>query len=130
MPRINTTANDSTSPKENGDADTMPSGLQKLKRSKTKRRTTKGVAKSPGCSAASARTCHQYLASNEANAIESWNDTVPKKATRSENLPNDHDPVIKAYLEAKLSLFRNAGVTGNLYSSGNQGAKSVSSTQS
>jgi hypothetical protein len=113
---------------EEEETDTMPAGL--IKRAKSKRKSTKPIAL-PSYSATMepSRCSHQYLGSPEKNAIESWNDTVPHKSSRSNAPPDEQDPVIRAYLEAKLSLFRNAGVTGNLYSR-KQDAASISSTQS
>lgn len=130
MSRISTAVNDGGRSRVADEGDTMPSGLQKLKPSKSKRKTTKAEMCCPSGSSNTAHACHRYLGSNETTAIQSWNDTVPKKSARSNSTQNEQDPVIQAYLEAKLSLFRNAGVTGNLYSSESKGARSISSTQS
>ncbi len=56
---------------------------------------------------------HRFLREKEHIAIECWNDTVPKKSSGQpgqDDVGKGQDPVVMAYLEAKLELFRSAGV--------------------
>ena len=126
MSRINTAASKGESARSDngtGEEPTMFSGIRKSRRSKAKASKS---APSSTTTASATGDDHPYLGDQEKSAIESWNNTVPKKSTRPKIVPEEQDPVIQAYLEAKLSLFRNAG----LNSPGNQDARSVSSTQS
>lgn len=84
----------------------MPSSISKRKAGKNKK--TKSSTSTSISTASRASSCHPYLDGREQTAIESWNDTVPKTTTRPNDKPEEQDPVIKAYLEAKLNLFRTA----------------------
>ena len=128
MPRINTMSEDNR-PRpsvELESATAMPFGIRKSKRDDNK--TTKSTS-STSTVKASGPNETQYLDEREKSAIENWNETVPKKATREKDVPEDQDPVIQAYLEAKLKLFRNASMK-NIPESKSQDGRSVSSTQS
>ena len=128
MSRINTTTPGSRSCRsDNGTRDStpMPSGIGKAKRSKAK----KPKSNSSTVAASGSNDGHQYLGDRKKTAIEGWNDTVPKKSTRPKDVPEEKDPVIQAYLEAKMSLFRNAVLANKQYGD-NQDARSVSSTRS
>lgn len=119
-----------------GDSETsnMPSGLQKPKRSDktTKKKAKKaeplpthhvrvGVAKATG---------QQYRSvGGKTAAIQSWNENVPPKLTRPVDEPHEEDPIIRAYLEAKMELFRSAGMLEGLYGCGGSEG-SVSSRKS
>ncbi|KAK5164649.1 uncharacterized protein LTR77_009855 [Saxophila tyrrhenica] len=109
----------------------MPSGLQKTTRSKTKRTNVKsGKPESSTTSSSTRSACqHQYLDSGEQTAIESWNNTVPQKAMKANEMPDERDPVIQAYLEAKLSLFQKAAVNNGAYRR-SQSASTVGSGKS
>ena len=102
----------------------MPSGIRKSRRSKKK--ASESVISN---NTASGSNSNQYLDDREKNAIENWNETVPKKSTRSETIPEEQDPIIQAYLEAKLNLFR-AATMSRSQDPRNRDARSVSSTQS
>src|ERR1700761_1183573 len=89
----------------------MDSGIRKSRRKKNK--SAKASSSKAASTKAGSQSGPQYLDEKEQNAIESWNDTVPKKSTRRQSVaPEERDPVIQAYLEAKMSLFRSAGVSG------------------
>ena len=130
MSRINKMVSAPGSLKSNDEADqpqSMPSGIRKTRRSKAK--VAKSISSAATVTTARSNDDHPYLGDSEKTAIEKWNDTVPKKSTRPHGVPDGQDSVIQAYLEAKLSLFRNAGVT-NDQDAGNQDTRSTTSTQS
>lgn len=112
---------------DHGGGTTMPSGIRKT-RSKAKMGKSISSAASVAASAAS-KESHQYLDDREKVQIDRWNDTVPKKATRPHSVPEEIDPVIQAYLEAKMSLFKSVGVS-NTQQSGGRDDQSVCSSQS
>ncbi|KAK3047823.1 hypothetical protein LTR09_010798 [Extremus antarcticus] len=90
----------------------MPSGLHKTTRNKTKRKSAKPESSIPYPGKPGGQKPHPLLGSGDKMDIESWNDTVPQKSSRLKDMPNEQDPNIQAYLEAKLSLFRRAAVAG------------------
>lgn len=49
---------------------------------------------------------HPYLGNGKVSSIESWTASIPTK--RAHGIPEDIDPVVQAYLETKMALFRNA----------------------
>ena len=110
-----------------GGGKTMPSGIRKT-RSKAKMAKSVSSTASIAASAIS-KDGHQYLDDREKTQIDRWNDTVPKKSTRPQAVPEANDPVIQAYLEAKMSLFRSAGAA-NSQNSGGQDDRSVCSSRS
>lgn len=104
----------------------MPSGIRKTR---SKAKLAKSVSSSASVATSATKDSHPYLEEREKTQIDRWNDTVPKKATRPHTVPEDADPVIQAYLEAKMNLFRSAGVTNPQQPSG-QDDRSVYSSQS
>jgi hypothetical protein len=105
---------------------TMPSGIRKTR---SKAKLAKSVSSTASVAASTSKESHQYLDAREKTKIDRWNDTVPKKSTRPHSVPEEADPVIQAYLEAKMSLFRSAGVP-NPEPSGGCDDQSVCSSQS
>ena len=105
----------------------MPSDVCKPKRNKAS--TAKSTSSKATTTASNSSGDHPYLRPQERTAIESWKATVPQKSTLPKDVPMEHNSVIQAYLEVKLSLFRNAGVT-NVKDYNNMDACSISSTQS
>ena len=110
-----------------GGGKTMPSGIRKT-RSKAKMAKSVSSTASIAASAIS-KDGHPYLEDREKTQIDRWNDTVPKKSTRPQAVPEGNDPVIQAYLEAKMSLFKSAGAA-NSQSSASQDDRSVGSSRS
>lgn len=53
-----------------------------------------------------ASSSHPYLGDGKAMAIESWTASIPAK--RAHGSSEDIDPVVQAYLETKMALFRSA----------------------
>jgi hypothetical protein len=106
-----------------GEADnvTMSHAVRKSRRSKAKKTSS---SSRPHVTPASDDCQHPYLAERQMTAIQKWNETVPKKHTKTNLKPEQQDPAIQAYLEAKLALFRNAELAKG------SDAHSVSSTQS
>ena len=86
----------------------MPSGIRKQHRRNNNKAPKSAKSTSTGhTTASSTASQHQFLDDREKSAIENWNDTVPQKAARAKNVPEEQDPIIQAYLKAKLNLFRN-----------------------
>lgn len=98
----------------------MPGGVRKQKRNKHKHSTTH----SSTASSSKTKAYHTFLDEREKSAIDNWNQEVPKKSARATNVPEQQDPAIQAYLQAKMALFRNAAMKDK------QDNRSVSSTQS
>ena len=46
------------------------------------------------------------MGETQRSAIESWKASIPKKAAWPHSGPEDVDPVVQAYLETKMALFR------------------------
>lgn len=105
---------------------TMPSGIRKTR---SKAKLAKPVSSTASVATSSSKESHQYLNDGDKVKIDRWNDTVPKKSTRPHGVPEEADPVIQAYLEAKMNLFRSAGVPSSQSSVGRDD-QSVCSSQS
>ena len=69
------------------------------------RRTTKKPRAAPS---AESTNSHPYLQSKEVYAIEHWTDSIPTKSKAAPAVPDD--PVIQAYMQAKMALFKNSTV--------------------
>ena len=91
------------------DNNTMSLGFRKSSRSKT--RSKKSAPSTVKTSSSASSNGHPYLDNREKVAIERWNERVPRKSETPETASDEQGPLIQAYLEAKLSLFRNAGAT-------------------
>ena len=88
------------------DLDMAPAAKKARRCKKTK---TTSSTKSMSTASSSGST-HPYLRDREISAIEHWNDGIPAKNIREETRPNDVDPVIQAYMQAKMALFHNLSV--------------------
>lgn len=62
-------------------------------------------------SSTSTSASHAYLGDGKVLAIESWNASVPAKGAHS--IAEDIDPVVQAYLETKMALFRSVASNGS-----------------
>ena len=111
---------------DNGGGKTMPSGIRKTR---SKAKSAKSISSTASVAASASKESHQYLDDGKKTKIDRWNDTVPKKSTRAHTVPEEADPVIQAYLQAKMSLFRSVGVP-NPEPSGSRDDQSVCSSQS
>ena len=109
-----------------GGGETMPSGIRKIR---SKAKSAKQASPTASVATTTSKDYHPFLDDRDKTNIDRWNDTVPKKATRPHSVPEEIDPVIQAYLEAKMSLFKSA-CTANSQQSGNQDDQSVCSSQS
>lgn len=101
----------------------MPSGVRK--QSSSKKLNSKYSSSATSSHSTTTSSNHSlYLGDREKSVIENWNAAVPKKSTRPGKIPEHEDPVVQAYLEAKLSLMKSAAASEN------HDARSVSSTRS
>ncbi|KAK5133892.1 hypothetical protein LTR08_007121 [Meristemomyces frigidus] len=82
----------------------MASSIQKTRRSKKPKATSslKSII-----TATRTESSHPYLDSSEVCAIKHWNDSIPTKSIQAPAVPGDVDPVIQAYMQAKMALFTN-----------------------
>ena len=88
------------------DLDMAPAG-KKARRCKI----TKATSSTKSASTASGSdSTHPYLHDREISAIQHWNEGIPTKSTREDIRPDDVDPVIQAYMQAKMALFHNLSV--------------------
>lgn len=87
--------------------DNMAASIQKKRRSPKPKVALS--AKSTSTTSSSSST-HPYLENREIDAIEHWNESIPPKATRAANVSNDADPVVQAYMQAKMALFHDLSV--------------------
>ncbi|KAK4544171.1 hypothetical protein LTR36_004381 [Oleoguttula mirabilis] len=83
--------------------DDMAASVQKTRRSQKPKAAPS--TKSTSTTSSSSRS-HPYLGNREVYAIEHWNDSIPAKATCGPNVPDGVDPVIQAYMQAKMALFQ------------------------
>lgn len=104
MPCIKTTSPGSSSIPD-GEEATMPSGLQKTTRSKTKRKSAKPESSIPYPGKPGGQKPHPFLGSGDKMDIESWNDTVPQKSSRLKDMPNEQDPTYKRTLRRSCRCF-------------------------
>jgi hypothetical protein len=109
-----------------GGGKNMPSGIRKTR---SKPKVAMPASSTTSVATSTSKDCHPFLDDREKTNIDRWNDTVPKKATRPHSVPEEIDPVIQAYLEAKMSLFRSACAASSQHS-GTQDDRSVCSSQS
>lgn len=86
------------------DSDMAASSARTPKRSKA----TELVSRQPVSNRSDDGTIHRYLRDQDVAAIERWKQDIPTK--RSSNKRGDADPVVEAYIQAKLALFQNATV--------------------
>ncbi|KXT01457.1 hypothetical protein AC578_9523 [Pseudocercospora eumusae] len=56
-------------------------------------------------STSSTGSVHKYLGDRKISSIEAWNTGVPTKSTRPHSMPQEHDPIVQAYLQTKMALF-------------------------
>lgn len=85
----------------------MPQSFKKTKRRKAK--APESISSSTSTN--SSQTSHPYLGARQASAIQRWTVDVPTRSTKTTNRPDKRDPIIEAYLEAKLALFRSTATS-------------------
>lgn len=72
---------------------------------------TEAASSTSTSSCSSPSSIHPYLRDREVGAIDRWNDQTPSKPAIPTRTPTDTDPVVHAYLQAKMALFQNLSVT-------------------
>lgn len=89
---------------------TTDSEMRKKITRSTRREAPNKIAKKNSASShhgpSSLAGLHPYLGEQKVNDIESWTAGISTKPTQHHGLPDDIDPVVQAYLQAKMALFQ------------------------
>jgi hypothetical protein len=85
-------------------------GSRKLPKRSCKQTKPASPSTTTSTTSSPSKTSHPYLAEREVSAIEHWNDSIPSKATGANATSKEGDPVVQAYLQAKMSLFQTFSV--------------------
>lgn len=85
------------------DADRTELDMAAIRKGRRAKRTKTASSTHSSTSMTSSKSSHCFLAESEVSVIEHWNDSIPTKSTARQE---DYDPVIDAYLKAKMALFK------------------------